>query len=222
MFNRTKNTLLGVSALAMTCIMTTQAQAGLDANPFEGLYLGLNANYSKVKANATYDLIDVDTSTFGGISSTDESAGYGGVLYGGIGTNIWGPMYVGIEGGLGVNGGTANVSDGTTSFGLKSAFSFDISTRLGMTVSDNILIYGLGGYTSIKFSGRGFTDDQSKSLGGYRYGVGLEFMIMEDIAIRLEYVRTEHSAVTWINGGDSFSFDPSTQVFKIGVILHMD
>lgn len=222
MFNRSKIALLGASALALTSIMIPQAQAGLDANPFEGLYLGFNANYSKVKANATFEILEVDTSTFGGISSTNESAGYGGVLYGGIGTNILGPMYIGIEGGMGLNGGTADISDGVATFGLKAGFSFDINARLGMTVSDNILIYGLGGYTSIKYKSRGFDIEQTQSLGGYRYGAGFEFIIMEDIAVRLEYVRTEHSNTVWFQGGDSFRFDPSSQVIKIGVILHMD
>ncbi|MCK5424396.1 MAG: porin family protein [Emcibacter sp.] len=222
MFNKSKIALLGASALAMTNFLTIQAQAGVDGNPFEGLYLGFNANYSKVTADTTYELLDADTSTFGGITSTDDSAGYGGVLYGGIGTNLWGPMYVGIEGGLGINGGTSTVSDGVASLGLKAGFSFDITGRVGMTISDSVLVYGLGGYTSMKFSGRGFDVEQSTSLGGYRYGAGFEFGIMEDIAIRVEYVRTEHSAVTWFNGGDSFRFDPSTQVIKIGVILHMD
>lgn len=222
MFNQSKIALLGAAALAMTNLMTIQAQAGLDANPFEGLYLGFNFNYSKVTTNATFDILNVDTSTFGGITDTDNSAGYGGVLYGGIGSNIWGPMYVGIEGGLGVNGGTATVSDGAASFGLKAGFSFDVTTRLGMTVSDNILIYGLGGYTSIKFSSRGFDIDQTSSKAGYRYGAGIEVMIIEDLAVRLEYVRTAHSAITLLNGGDSFRFDPSTQVIKIGIILHMN
>ncbi len=222
MFNKSKIALLSASALAMTSLMTNQAQAGLDGNPFEGLYLGFNANYSKVTSNATFEILEPTINIFNGISSIDESAGYGGVLYGGIGTNILGPMYVGIEGGLGVNGGTASISDGTAEMGLKAGFSFDVTGRIGMTVSENILIYGLGGYTSMKFSSQGFLNDQSASKGGYRYGAGLEFMIMEDIAIRVEYARTEHSALTWINGGDSFRFDPSTQVIKIGVILHMD
>ncbi|MBL4803094.1 MAG: porin family protein [Emcibacter sp.] len=220
MFNRLKIALAS-TALAAT-IMAPQAQAGLDGNPFEGLYLGFNANYSKVKTEATYEILNASTNTFNGISSTDNSSGYGGVLYGGIGTNIWGPLYVGVEGGLGLNGGIATVSDGTSSFGLKAGFSFDVNTRFGMTISDRVLVYALGGYTSMKFSSRGFSESQSKSLGGYRYGAGFEVGIMEDIALRIEYVRTEHSAVTWTQAGDSFRFDPSTQVIKIGFVLHMD
>ncbi len=222
MSNRFKTSLIGASALALTTLMTSQAQAGLDGNPFEGLYLGFNFNYAKVTANATFEQLDANTSTFNGISSTNNSNGYGGVLYGGIGTNVWGPMYVGIEGGLGVNGGTGSVSDGAASFGLKAGFSFDISGRLGVTVSDNILLYTIGGYTTIKFSKRGFTSSQKKGLAGYRYGAGFEVGILEDIALRVEYVRTKHSSVTWTEGGDSFRFDPGTQVIKIGLVLHMD
>ncbi|NOZ66776.1 MAG: porin family protein [Alphaproteobacteria bacterium] len=220
MSNRLK-TALAIGGLT-TMLMTSQAQAGLDGNPFEGLYLGFNANYSKVTADATYEILDANTNSFGGISSSSNSTGYGGVLYGGIGTNIWGPMYVGIEAGLGVNGGTSFVTDGTSTFGLKAGFSLDITTRVGMTVSDRVLVYALGGYTSIKFSNKGFVNGQSKGLGGYRYGAGFEVGILEDIALRVEYVRTAHAAVTWTQAGDSFRFDPSTQVFRIGVILHMD
>ncbi|NOZ42692.1 MAG: porin family protein [Alphaproteobacteria bacterium] len=222
MSNRFKTAVLSASALIALPLMTSPAQAGLDANPFDGLYLGFNFNYAKVKANATYSLLDANTSTFNGISSTNSKSGYGGVLYGGIGTNVWGPIYVGIEGGLGLNGGTGSVSDGTASFGLKSGFSFDISGRLGVTLSDNILLYTIGGYTTIKFSSRGFATSQKKGLAGYRYGVGFEVGILEDVAIRVEYVRTKHSSVAWTQGGDSFLFDPSTQVIKVGLVLHMN
>lgn len=220
--NRLKTTLVSASALIAATLMTSPALAGLDGNPFEGLYLGFNANYAKVTTGATYTQLDAATSTFNGISSTDNSNGYGGVLYGGIGTNVWGPMYVGIEGGLGVNGGTGTVSDGAAAFGLKSGFSFDITGRLGMTVSDSVLLYALGGYTSIKFSSKGFDQGHNKGLAGYRYGAGFEIGVMEDIALRVEYVRTEHSSVTWTQAGDSFRLDPSTQVIKIGLVLHMD
>ncbi len=217
-----KTTLLCASALAASYLISSQAQAGLDGNPFEGMYLGFNANYSKVTANGTYEILDADTNTFGGISSTDDSTGYGGTLIGGIGTNLWGPMYVGIEAGLGINGGSGVVSDGTSSFGVKAGFAFDLNARVGMTISDRVLAYAIGGYTSTKYKSKGFTSNQSKSLGGYRYGAGFEVGIMEDIALRVEYIRTEHSAVTWAQAGDSFRFDPSSQIVKIGVVLHMD
>lgn len=222
-----KTTLISASALTATILMasplmTQNAKAGMDGNPFEGLYLGLNANYAKVDPSATYTELNADTSTFNGITSSQKKSGYGGTIYGGIGTNLWGPMYIGIEGGLGLNGGSGYVSDGTKSYGLKAGFSFDLNTRLGMTISDRILVYGLGGYTSTKYSGRGFDTKQSKSLGGYRYGAGFEVGILEDIALRIEYIRSEHSAVTWTQAGDSFRFDPSGQIIKVGLILHMD
>ncbi|MBL4612434.1 MAG: hypothetical protein JKY91_01695, partial [Emcibacter sp.] len=66
------------------------------------------------------------------------------------------------------------------------------------------------------------TGDFSKGAGGYRYGAGFEVGIMEDMAVRIEYVRTAHSALTWERGVDSFRIDPSSQVIRIGVVLHMD
>ena len=206
----------------ITLLMTSQARAGLDGNPFEGTYLGFSANYSKVSGNATYELLDSDISTFNGISSSSDSAGYGGILYGGIGTSLWGPLYGSVEGGLGLTGGTGSISDDAAELGLKAGFTFEVNTRLGVTVSDNILIYGLGGYTSVKFSGQGFANGGGSSLAGYRVGAGFEVGVMEDIALRVEYIRTEHSSTTIIQGGDSFRFDPSTQVIRIGLVLHME
>jgi len=222
MYTRFKMALLCAGALTATSLMTSQAQAGLDGNPFEGLYLGFNANYAKVKSTTTYDLLNAPTSTFNGITSTKSGNGYGGILFGGIGTNFWGPLYAGVEAGLGVNGGTATVSDGAATLGLKAGFTLDLDARLGMTISDRVLVYAIGGYTSIKYKGIGFTSGKSSGLAGYRYGAGFEVGILEDIALRVEYSRTEHSSVTWIQGGDSFTFDPSTQVFRIGLVLHMD
>ncbi|MCF6216140.1 MAG: outer membrane beta-barrel protein [Emcibacter sp.] len=234
---------LTFATLSATTLTTSQAQAGVDGNPFEGLYLGLHANYSRVTSKNTYvDLEpDADANNFiTGIGDGTKGTGYGGTLYGGIGTNFWGPVYVSIEGALGLPGGKAAaivntvipehiVNDetipaefGTRDLTIKTGFAFDINTRLGFTVSDNILIYGLGGYTSTKFKMSDAGGDFSKGAGGYRYGAGFEIGIMEDIALRIEYVRTAHSKINWRRGADDLFFDPSTEVLRIGVILHMD
>ena len=255
MFHHFKIALLGTSVLAMTSLATPLAHAGVDGNPFEGLYLGLNANYAKVGSTNSYIDLDPDSASenfFTGISDTNKGTGYGGALYGGIGKNFWGPLYVSIEGSLGLSGGkgTALINTvvpehtiaavgtegeagyvpeqtiaavaGTDTMRIKAGFAFDINTRLGFLVSDKIMVYGLGGYTSTKYKFSDTSGDFSKGAGGYRYGAGFEVGIMEDLAIRVEYVRTEHSSVTWDRGVDSFRFDPNSQVVRIGVILHMD
>ncbi|PCI32879.1 MAG: hypothetical protein COB54_05685 [Alphaproteobacteria bacterium] len=255
MFNHFKIALLGTSVLALTSLTTPLAQAGVDGNPFEGLYLGLNANYAKVGSTNSYTDLDPDSADnnfFTGIGDTKKGTGYGGALYGGIGKNIWGPLYVSIEGSLGLAGGkgTAQINTvipehiipavgtegedgyipaetiatvtGTDTMKIKAGFAFDINTRLGFLVSDKVMVYGLAGYTSTKYKFSDASGDFSKGAGGYRYGAGFEIGIMEDIAVRIEYVRTEHSAITWERGLDSFRFDPNSQVFRIGVILHMD
>jgi len=225
MSNKIKTALLGASLLSMSSLMATPVHAGMDANPFEGLYGGINVNYSKVGATVIHTELanpDGDPDNFGSITSSSGSNGFGGNLYAGIGYNMMGPLYMGLEGGLGMNGGTTKISDGTTELGLKAKFAFDLSGRLGFTVSDNVLIYGLGGYTSTKFGTQGFTTDQSESLSGYRYGAGFEYGIMEDMALRVEYVRTEYSKMTLTESFNSFNFDPNSQIFRIGLVLHMD
>ncbi|PHZ84123.1 outer membrane protein [Paremcibacter congregatus] len=248
MSHKLKIALLGATMLGFA---STSAQAGLDGNPFEGLYLGFNANYSKVKSKNSYEDLEpgvdeLDNNFFTGIGNGAKNTGYGGSLYGGIGTNFWGPMYVSIEGALGLAGGssTATVNTvtpafetpdpdggeptvtpaayGTDTLKLKAGFAFDINARLGFTVSDRVLVYGLGGYTSTKFKASVSGQDFSSSAGGYRYGAGFEVGIMEDIALRIEYVRTAHSDINWRTNADSLTFDPSTEALRIGLILHMD
>jgi len=248
MSNRITAALFGATALTLATLTTatltiSSARAGVDGNPFEGLYLGLNANYSRVSMQNSYtDLAPDDAANnfFTGIGDGSKGTGYGGTLYGGIGTNFWGPMYASIEGALGLPGGSGSaivntvipesvVDDvivpavhGTDTLRIKAGFAFDINTRLGFTISDSILVYGLGGYTSTKFKLSDAGGTFSSSAGGYRYGAGFEVGIMEDIALRVEYVRTAHSKINWQRGVDDFFIDPSTEVFRIGVILHMD
>lgn len=255
MFTHFKIALFGTSALMMSSLITPQAQAGVDGNPFEGMYLGLNGNYAKVGSINSYSDLDPDSAAnnlFTGIGNTKKNTGYGGALYGGIGRNIWGPVYVGIEASLGLAGGSGSAQvntvvpehdiaavgspgdadyaaaqtiaavHGTDTMKIKAGFAFDINARLGFSISDRVLVYGLGGYTSTKYKLSDSTGDFSKGAGGYRYGAGFEVGIMEDMAVRIEYVRTAHSALTWERGVDSFRIDPSSQVIRIGVVLHMD
>jgi len=234
MSNPLKTALVSAAVITMGVLSTAtltipHAHAGEDANPFEGLYLGLHANYSRVTSKNSYVALEPgegEANLFTGIGDATEGTGYGGTLYGGIGTNIWGPMYVSIEGALGLPGGSStaiiNTIEGPDDVRIKAGFAFDINSRIGFTISDNILIYGLGGYTSTKFNISDSADEFSQSAGGYRYGAGFEIGIMEDIALRIEYARTAHSEINWQRGADDFFFDPSTEVFRIGVILHMD
>lgn len=251
MSQKLKIALLGATLLGFA---TTSAQAGVDANPFEGLYLGFNANYSKVKSKNSYEDLEpgadqLSNNFYTAVGNGGKSNGYGGSLYGGIGTNIWGPMYVSIEGALGVAGGSSNATINTVvpahqiddpnsddpddmidvaavhstgNLKVKAGFAFDINARLGFTISDRVLVYGLGGYTSTKFKATTPSESFSSSAGGYRYGAGFEVGIMEDVALRIEYVRTAHSEINWRTNADSLTFDPSTEALRIGLVLHMD
>ncbi len=247
MSNRIKTALIGLPLLATLSLMSAPAQAGVDGNPFEGLYLGLYGNYARVSSTNSY--VDLEPASdannfFTGIGEKSEkSSGYGGSLYGGIGTNFWGPLHASIEGALGLSGGSGNAvlntvtpaqgvegdadfvpaSFGTDNVRIKAGFAFDVNARLGFTVSDRVMIYGLGGYTSTKFKVSDSTGEFSKTAGGYRYGAGFEVGIMEDVALRIEYTRTEHSDFTWERtSADNLIFDPSTESVRIGLILHMD
>lgn len=260
MSNRFKTVLAGASVLALSTLtlstaMTSQAQAGVDAGPFEGLFVGFNGNFSRVTSKNTYTDLDADSDSFNffnGIGDSLKGTGYGLNFYGGMGSNIWGPVYASIEGALGVSGGSGNATVntvipehiipgntdpdlgdltddilvpaefGTDNLKIRAGFAFDVTARLGYVVDDFAMIYVLGGYTSTKYKSTIGELEFSKSAGGYRVGAGIEVMVMEDIAVRLEYVRTEHSAIDWNLGADAFRLDPRSEVIRLGLVLHME
>lgn len=210
--------------IAFLAIGTLPAQAGIDGNPFEDFYIGLNFDYSKISSNTVHTgLPDVGevSSTFGDISSRNNSSGFGGGLYGGYGINF-GPIYTSVEAGFMVARGNSKISDGTTTVKLGQSNVMGINARVGFVVSDNILVYGLGGFASTKFTVDDGAFDISKRLSGAKYGAGFEVGIMEDIALRVEYTRTRYGSFLVSQQLDIYDFKPRTQSITIGIVLHMN
>lgn len=200
------------------------AQAGVDGNPFEDFYVGLNFDYSKVTSNTVYTELPATeglASTFDGINSRNSGSGFGGGLYGGYGLNF-GPVYTSLEAGFMVARGNAKISDGTTTVKLGQSNVMGINARVGFVVSDNILLYGLAGFASTKFGVDDGTFNISKRLSGIKYGAGFEVGIMEDIALRVEYTRTRYGSLLVSQQLDVYDFKPRSQSITIGVVLHMN
>jgi len=214
--------------IAFFILTVSPARAGLDGSEFEGLYVGLNIDYATRGVDTIFTaLTDPDDATamasFGGVTGTENNAGYGGGLYGGYGFSLFGGVYLSGEAGFSVYKGGNNVTDGDETFGITASNAFDVNIRLGYVVSDNVLVYGLAGFASTKFNSEGFGDDKvSQRLSGFRYGAGFEVGIMEDIALRVEYTRAEYSSFRSTTMLNQFDFDPDEQRFIIGLVLHMD
>lgn len=210
-------------------ISNSNALAGEDGSPFEGLYVGLASTKSTFNSTATYRdaMVENNLSNFNGITGSNSGDSWGGGILAGYGLN-YGPFYVGAEAVFLVEKGSTTFTDGTTDIRLYKSNTFDINLRSGMTISDQALIYGLVGYTgaALKSLGtNGLKDENGLDYGtrvtGIQYGGGVEVAVMENIAARLEYTRAHINDAVYLDGTDEFTFKPRTSRVMFSVVLHM-
>ncbi len=210
-------------------ISNSNALAGEDGSPFEGLYVGLAASKATFDSTATYRdaMIDDRLSNFNGITGSTSGDSWGGGLLAGYGLN-YGPLYVGAEAVFLIEKGSTTFTDGDTDIRLSKSNTFDINLRTGITVSDKALIYGLVGYTgaALKSLGTNGIEDGSNTdygtrVTGIRYGGGVEVAVMENIAARFEYTRASINDAVYLDGTDEFTFMPDTSRVMVSVVLHM-
>lgn len=216
--------------LSATSFITNQSLAGVDGSPFEGLYAGIattKTNFSATAAHEVIASIAVDTpSNFAGIASAVSSNSYGGGLFGGYGLN-YGPLYLGAEAAFIVDKGNTVFSDGTNTIKLSKSNTFDVSLRAGTSVADKVLLFGLVGYSGANIKSRGINDradnslDYNQRLTALRYGGGIEIAVMENIAAKFEYTRSNINDGVYLTGSDQFTFSPKTSRIMFSLVLHM-
>lgn len=214
-------------AILITSI-SKPALAGPDGNPFEGLYVGVTSVVNTFDSTATYREVPNDDfpSNFSSISSSVSSNSYGGGILAGYGLS-YGPLYYGAEAAFIVDKGNTVYTDGANTIRLGKSNTFDINGRLGFTLADKALIFGLVGYSGINLKSRGVNELQNDNLDyntrvtALRYGGGIEVEIFENIAIRAEYTRSTGANSTYRNGSDEFTFKPKTSRIMLSAVLHM-
>ncbi|MCP5381493.1 MAG: porin family protein [Kordiimonadaceae bacterium] len=228
-------TLIRIKLFFSTLIISTlslfavQAQAGVDASPFEGLYVGFVTSKSTFSSTATHlDAGIADSpSVFNGITSAKSKNSYGGGIIAGYGLN-YGIFYTGAEAAFIIDKGNTVYSDGTTNLRFYKSNTIDINFRGGVTLSDKALLFGLVGYTGVNLKSLGTNGekdqgnlDYNKRVTGLQYGGGIELAFMENIAIRAEYTRARINDAVYLDGSDEFTFKPKTSRIMLSVVLHM-
>jgi len=204
----TKKTILtAVATTALIVAPITSVFAADENAPFDGAYFGGAATLNKPKTNAT--VIPSATLTL------DSKQKIGAGIYAGFGKQME-QLYFGVEGGFYLNrNATPTASFNTTNTGLKSRNTFDLSARAGF-VADQALFYGLAGYTSTKYETIGLIANESKRLGGLRYGGGIEFAVNPQMSIRGEYTHANYKDWNVTNGTDTINYNPSEHRFMVG------
>ena len=198
------------TAIATTALIAaplTTVYAADESAPFDGAYFGGAATLNKSNTGA------MATPSATMTLNSKQKAGAG--LYAGFGKQME-QFYVGLEGGFYLNRNTTpTASFNTTNTGLKSKNTLDLSARAGFVV-DQALIYGLTGYTSTNYETIGLVTNESKRLGGFRYGGGIEYALTPQMSLRGEYTHANYKDWNVTNGTDTINYNPSEHRFMVG------
>ena len=178
-----KKTLLAAACIA--AFTATAPAAAQDERPFNGPWIGANIGY------------DSFTSGDDGDDTSEDGIAYGIAL--GYDINL-GRVVLGIEGEIGDSSVRASVSDALEDGDvLKISSGRDIyaGIRLGVPVSDKMVVFAKGGYTNQRFKAAytldGETVLESDNSDGFRVGAGVELDFGQPFA-RLEYRYSDYGS----------------------------
>ncbi len=172
-------------------VMAASAPVVAPAANWAGAYAGASLGYGELGLDADIEdlaadlLGDVDIDDLPTLSLTEADVAYGAHL----GYN-WQRQRVvfGLE--LAVLGSEAEIEAGVD--GEEAGVELDYAARLMGKVGYQFaeaLVYGTAGMAYAEFSGTGDASGESEDETGYAYGVGMDYMLTQNVSLGAEYVR---------------------------------
>lgn len=210
MHNKTR---LGIALAGAFSLLAAAGSA--QASPFHGSYVGGQLGW------VGYD-IDYRESGDERISGLSASGFTGGVMTG-WGTVLDNGLYLGIELDAQSEDADLTVRLDDAELGVDSQYSYGITGRLGTTVNDTVLLYGLAGYQRSRFEYRLTDTDEDvsirfkDSLNGARIGLGVEYQLDSRLFMRAEYSYTFIENERYRVEGETLRVDPDAQRFMLGL-----
>jgi outer membrane immunogenic protein len=169
-------------------------------NTWDGPYAGVALGYG---FNGTTTPITGDI---------DDNKGFVGGVFGGY--NFQQDMIVyGIEGDIGY--GSIKANNGITE--TKSGFEGSIRGRLGVAVTDDILLYATAGGAGERLKVSDPVGDQSKGLFGWTAGGGVDVKLTQNVFGRVEYRYTDFGSADFNTGSGPQSIDAKENRISFGV-----
>jgi outer membrane immunogenic protein len=157
--------------------------------------------YTNAALPAAYDW----TGFYAGVYSAGVRVGY---------NRQFGTFVLGAEADAGHLGGpTADIGDGGT---LKQTWNSGARFRAGVAM-DRTLIYGLVGYNVVQFKAGGTVTSGNKWKSGYDFGAGIEYALLKNISIGLEYDYSRFDNVTSVIGGTTKKNNFGDHTVRAGV-----
>ena len=168
-------------------------------NTWSGPYAGVSLGYG-FSGTTTTPTTEIDTD------------GFGGGVFGGY--NFQSGMFVyGAEGDIGYS----NIKGSNALTESKSGFDGSLRARMGVAVTDDVLVYGTAGGAgqSLKISDPAGSD--SKTMLGWTAGGGVDVKLTEQVFGRVEYRYTDFSASDFNTGSGTQSIDSNENRVSFGV-----
>jgi len=181
-----------VSALALVAALALplHAQAASQGFSYSGFYGGVDLGASAITNTASWGAVTIDQGT--------TAVTYGG--HAGYGVQFQNPWYIGGEFGFGGASGKINLNDGSQTIGESENWSLSLDARLGRVVDHDTLIYGKLGWAHTDFNQTwnvlGYSGSADKGFDGVRFGGGVESLIGDGLAGRIEGIYTAYGSQT--------------------------
>jgi outer membrane immunogenic protein len=202
--------------------------------------IGIGPEYGDIRINSTV-IDNIGGNFFVKNQDYEATRGVFGTLFAGYGlffNNFWSDcenLYLAAE--INANISSSNSKDynkelihqsfSHTNYKMKE--SYGVSLLPGFLITDSTLFYTRLGYSSGKF--KLDTNDVSLSdidthLNGFRYGVGLQQVVIENLSLRLEYSDVAYTSVSTFTTDllsgvtKETNFSPQTSSFEFSAVYN--
>lgn len=169
-------------------------------NTWSGPYAGVSLGYG-FSGTTTPATGDVDTKGFVG----DAFAGY----------NFQNNMFVyGLEGDVGYGNIKGDNAAGTET---KSGLEGSLRARMGVAVTDDVLIYGTAGGAAQRLTVNDPIGEDSQTMLGWTAGGGVDVKLTEQVFGRVEYRYTDFGSKDFNTGSGIQSIDSKENRVSFGI-----
>lgn len=201
------------SALVLISGFSTAAMAAPE------FYVGAQVGYQDTNMEDSYN------SGFDFSSSRDYSvSGVAGGVFAGAKFAVSQSFFIAPEINIGTSAAEGGYEAGDSfsryDYEIEGGQSYGIGALLGTNLSPSTTLYGRLGYQhadyELKVTGE---DTFEESFTGFRYGLGVQTAINEQVAMRLDWSQTQYSDESTTNDfGEEFTFEPTESLLQVGVV----
>ena len=215
----------------------------------DGFYIGIQAGYDSYQVKDKVIVGDDDVDIFQ-MNPSLGATGWLGGFFAGFGHDFPHHLYLGTEAFLNSTQANtdytyqslSNSAEDSDIFNSKFQVnnSYGIALLPGVKLTPTFLLYAHLGWSWINIktqqsltsdvNGNGFnneivmTSNQSKRIGGFSYGIGMESFIVDNFSLRGEYIHTNYSSFsnyTFFTTPLGANFSTSNNEFVLGLVYHL-